>query len=71
MFLFKINKLIGYNYYSAQSLDVEEDDDAGDIIYRSVFLLPSLHSFPNQCFGGLLSAIILIMGHDNINSLIV
>ena len=53
------------------SLDVEEDDDAGDIIYRGVFLLPSLHGFPDQCFGGLLSAIILIMRHHDVNGLIV
>ena len=54
-----------------QVSDAEEDDDARDVIDRGVLLLPAFNRFLNNGLSRLLSRVVLVVGHDNIGSLLI
>ena len=53
------------------SLNIQEYNDAGDVIDRRVLFLPFLHRLSNQRFSCFLSAVVLVMRHNNIDSFII
>ena len=53
------------------SLYVEEDNDAGDVVDRGVFFLPSLDGFFDYGFCCLFSRVVLVMWHDDVCSFLI
>lgn len=57
--------------FSLNSLNVQEDDDACDVVDRRVLFLPSLEGLSYQRFSRLLGAVVLVVRHNDIHCLVV
>ena len=66
-----LSKVFNHHLSGFVSLNIQEDDDACDVVDGRVLFLPSFEGLPYERFSSLLSAIVLVVRHNDVNSLIV